>query len=76
MEHPDEEFDPLENCKIVNTLYTGENFGELSLEKECLRTASIITKEKTHFAILTNGDYNEVIGKYHEYLYNLKIKEL
>ena len=48
----------------VAVLEGGSHFGELALLKAGKRrTATVITKEDTHFAILDKHSYNRAMGK-------------
>ena len=54
IENPGKKFDPFDSCKLVNTLYCGECFGEVALSNQCPRTASIKVTQNTHFATLSH----------------------
>ena len=48
------EFDEFENSEVVNTLYTGDSFGEIALTNEIPRTASVrCTSPLTAFVTLS-----------------------
>ncbi len=42
----------------------------------CPRTASVRAATSACFATISSRSYNEIIGKYHEYLYHKKIRWL
>ena len=74
--NPGEDFDEFEHSKELIRLQAGDSFGEIALSQACKRTASVKCSRETHLATLFCDDYNEIIGKYHEYLYNKKIRWL
>jgi CRP-like cAMP-binding protein len=47
----------------VNVLREGQTFGELALIRDDTRSASIICKEETHFAVLEKQDFKRIIGE-------------
>lgn len=46
----------------VNTLRAGSYFGELALLTDALRTATIVCKEDTDFAVLSAADFKGILG--------------
>ena len=46
----------------VNVLRTGLYFGELALLNDTPRTATIICKEDTDFAVLDGEDFKSILG--------------
>ena len=48
----------------MNTLHSGDTFGELALQFNRPRAASIICKKETHFAFLEKEDYDEILKNY------------
>lgn len=46
---------------IMNTLFAGDHFGELSLLDDDRRSASVRTMEKSDFRIIYKDDFNRVI---------------
>lgn len=49
--------------KRVATLEQGSSFGEIALQRRCLRTASIMTETDAEFAFLTKAEYEESLMK-------------
>lgn len=47
----------------VLTLGDGAAFGELALENNAPRAASILCTEDTHFAVLEKTDYQRILAK-------------
>jgi CRP-like cAMP-binding protein len=48
-------------------LRAGDSFGEYALlTKEAVRSATLISKGKTHLAVLSKADYEESIGLFCE----------
>jgi CRP-like cAMP-binding protein len=58
---------------IVNELSYGASLGEIALRQRGARTATIVAKDDTHFAVLTHEAYRRLIAQYHEYLYKQKV---
>ena len=77
VENPgDPDFDIFGRSVEINRYHAGETFGEVALTNLSLRRSSARALRETHLATLTCEDYNEIILKYHEYLYNKKIRWL
>jgi len=49
--------------KVVGKIGTGVGFGELALLNDKPRSATIITLENTHFAVLEKENFNEIMAK-------------
>jgi hypothetical protein len=47
----------------VATLNAGDSLGEIALQEECVRTATILTLEQSFFATLNKASYNSFFGK-------------
>ena len=63
--------------KVSNQLVNGKAFGELALEMpNCKRTATVVTSQDTHFAILTKEAYDRILKDYYQNLYKDKIEFL
>lgn len=74
--NPSEVFDEFENSKKINTLITGDSFGEIALRHKVPRTSSVRCAKDTHFAILSYESYNKIIRMYHDYLTRREIRSL
>ena len=48
---------------IMNTLTTGDHFGELALLDDDKRSASVRTMEKSNFCIIYKEDFNQVVSQ-------------
>lgn len=48
----------------VNVLHAGTNFGELAILNDSTRSATIMCKEKTDFAVLSAEDFKQVTGNF------------
>lgn len=48
---------------IMNTLTTGDHFGELALLDDDKRSASVRTMEKSNFCIIYKEDFNQVLAQ-------------
>ncbi|KAL4460804.1 hypothetical protein ABPG72_005652 [Tetrahymena utriculariae] len=51
---------------IVRQLEAGDAFGEIALMNNARRTASIICKEETTFAVLSKQSYDKILSQYHQ----------
>ncbi|KAL4438362.1 hypothetical protein ABPG74_009785 [Tetrahymena malaccensis] len=51
---------------IVRELEAGDAFGEIALMNNARRTASIICKEETTFAVLSKQSYDKILSQYHQ----------
>ncbi|EAR84992.2 cyclic nucleotide-binding domain protein (macronuclear) [Tetrahymena thermophila SB210] len=51
---------------IVRELGAGDAFGEIALMNNARRTASIICKEETTFAVLSKQSYDKILSQYHQ----------
>jgi len=54
----------------VATLSAGQSFGELALISQKPRAATIRCLENCHFAVLSKQDYEKVLGKKEQALFN------